>query len=119
MNLQRHLPDISFLPVMIAKQYSHRLFRDFKYTDAVRKIMLERGLSCTVEYIFTLQQSEKELLNARVQYWNLKNMPDGSIFLCCVDEFGSIIHYEQGYSDVVSIGDVSFTLSRNVLRLRK
>ncbi len=118
MNLQKYTSELPFLPFRSIAQYSHRLHRNFFYTDDVREMMCEKFNSWVIDHIFALQEHESGLQMLDIQHWDLKNMPDGSILLSCSDEQGRVVYYEHGHCDVAVVENEAFVLDHSVLSLR-
>lgn len=85
----------------------------------VRENMILTRSSWVVERIFALQQGERALQNTQIQHWDLKIMPDVSVLLVCADEQGQVIYFEHRDPVQYPKEDLSFTLRRNILDIRK
>ena len=72
-----------------------------------------------VEHIFWLKDNDENLKKLAVQYWDLKNLDDGSIIFSCRDQKGREQYFEQGHTDMAKFKDTSFVLYRNILHVRK
>lgn len=118
MNLQSYIPEFPFLPAIFTPRYTHRLYKNYEYTDQVRQNMLEKSSSWVVDRIFALQLDEKGRFNGGIQHWSLKKSPDGTVLLMCADEQGQILYFEQGFSFDFPSGDLSFVLKDRVLNVK-
>ena len=38
MNIQKHIAEIPYLPLIFGQNYAHRLYKGYQYTDDVREI---------------------------------------------------------------------------------
>jgi hypothetical protein len=119
MNLQKYIPELAFLPAMMAARYTHRLYKNYEYTDSVRASMCEKSSSWVVERIFALQLDERIRFYNGVQLWDLRMLPDGAALFTCADTSGEILYYEHFYPEGIPSEDVSFALQWGVLNVRK
>ena len=119
MNIQNYITNPSFLPIMLKQNYPHRLYQNSFYTEDVRKNMADGDTRWLVEHIFYLKDHDENLKNVAVQYWDLKNLDDGSIIFSCRDAKGREHYFEHGHTDMAKFKDISFVLYRNILHLRK
>lgn len=124
MSLQNYLtnyfvPNPTFLPMMLNQKYPHRLFQNAYYTEDVRKNMVNDDTRWLVEHIFFLKDNDENLKNVAVQYWDLKNLDDGSIIFSCRDGKGREHYFEHGHTDKAKFKNISFVLYRNILHVRK
>lgn len=125
MNLQKHIsrvvgPEIAYLPVFSGRNYRHRLYDNYRYTDLVREKLCERGAFWLIERIFALQ----ELLSAHdsdriIQFWDVITLSDGSVQLFCREKrTGEVMYYEHIDIPASDCGDLAFTLQRKILQIR-
>jgi hypothetical protein len=119
MNLQTYIPNPAFIPMMLNQKYQHRLYQNSFYTEGVRKKMANDGTRWLVDHIFCLQDHDDDLKKVAVQYWDLKNLDDGSIIFSCRDGKGRELYFEHGHTDMAKFKDISFVLYRNILHVRK
>lgn len=119
LNLQKHLTPIRYLPVILGRQYAHRIHKHYHYSDEVRKTLVEKHCSWVVERIFTLQQNEREAFKKGIQNWEVKIMGDRSVMLCCYNGEGRVVYFEHGFFDEVPACDLSFVLYKNVLHTKQ
>ncbi len=119
MNLQKRIPEIAYLPMFSMRNYRHRLYTNYHYTDLVREKLCERGAFWIVERIFALQKHLRGHSFSKIQHWDLKTLPDGYAMLTCTDKkTGEILFYDHGYSESHLNDDLSFVLYRNILQIR-
>ena len=118
-NLRNNIPNPAFIPMMLNKKYPHRLYQNAFYTEEVRKNMIVDDTRWLVEHIFFLKDSDEDLKNVAVQYWDLKNLEDGSLIFSCRDQKGRELYFEHFNTDMAKFKDISFVLYRNILHLRK
>ncbi len=98
--------------------YSHRLYKNYQYTDSVRQNMIETRSAWVVERIFALQHGESALCGADTQLWSLKIFEDASILLVCTDKKGTVVYFEHRDPVEYPKEELSFILERGVLALR-
>lgn len=119
LNLQKHLTKLEFLPVMMRENFSHRIYKGYFYSDEARSAVCEAGASWIINRIFELQNSSFQSGAGELQFWEIKNMPDNSVSVSCLDEKGKVIYYEQGFTAKPPHHDLSLVLHANILHARK
>jgi len=81
------------------------------------KLAHENGCAWVIDRIFAVQPDNSRDFDRKIQHWELKTMPDGSVMLSCYEQTGKIVYYELGFMDQMPNQDLSFVLFRNILHV--
>lgn len=119
MYLYQNLAEFSHFPFSFVRSYPHRLYKSYHYTDQVRDLAHRSRSSWVIDRIFALQDDESVRTSGRIQYWDLKILPDGSVLLSGADDSGWVFYFERFYADAPINQNLSFILRRNILQVRQ